>query len=426
MLFFYLSSFKRCPMSKSMKTFFKKWIDLFRNKLVKSYKDWFLDGDLAKPSPQQPASSHLLHQEKIFLKSVPLSKAREGAMIYASQLPVHLFPWVAALKSGVYQIGFPPAVQSQINSGMLNVTGGVARSSGGQIVAHGQSLTPLAVAAPIVLYQIGVMVFGASYLQKINRSLKKITEKLNTIYAFQLDKRTAQINSYFQEYSHLSKGILEFQKLGNVAELLKRIDTIKQLRLMNLSHLLHLQKNLHNEGEQLKDLESSDWVGSKNSTQSLKEAVGSYTRHLMDYKHSLFLDIIFTKTETCFSVFKSREETTSRVLQQKNQLKDFNKQFSSFENSLHKKTIQMINSYWNFEGTKRARREEVKEAWTKVKNIVPDFNNECLNHIKDTENRVKPHGQYTLFLNKTNVETKNQKPSPSDSDSDNHFQKTAA
>ena len=405
-----------------MKSFFKEWPSFFRHKLVKNYRNWFLGG-VAKTRSKSVYSKLPLHQ--ISLKSVLLNEVNEATMIYASQLPAHVFPWVIGLKKGIYQIGFPPAVQSQIQSGMLNVTGGVARNSGGQIVAHGQALNfiPM-VAAPIILYQIGVIIFGARYLQKINQSLKKITEKMNKIHAFQLDKRTAQINSYFQEYSHLSKGILEFSECGNVEETLKRIDIIKQLRLMNLSNLLHLQKDLHNEGEQLKGLQSSDWVGSKKSTQSLKEVIESYARHLMDYKHSLFLDVICTKTEICFSVSRSREETTSRLLQQKNQLKKFKQQMFSFEQSLDKKTLQLINSHWNRAETLSSRREEVWDSWQEVKNIIPDFSKVCLNHIKDTGARTQIQG-HTLFLNNTDVTViNNQKPPAFDSDSS--VKKTAA
>lgn len=76
------------------------------------------------------------------LKSITRQITDKENVVTASQLPTHIFPWVLNLKKGFYRITFSPEVLSQINSGALAVSGGVARNTSGQIVAIGRSISP--------------------------------------------------------------------------------------------------------------------------------------------------------------------------------------------------------------------------------------------------------------------------------------------
>ena len=104
----------------------------------------------------------LLTVERVFDQK----KASEENLIYTSQLPAHIFPWVVGMNSGIHLIKFSPTIQSQINSGILNITGGVARNQSGQIVVHGTNASLLSL-SPIILYQVGVIAFGAYHLKKM-------------------------------------------------------------------------------------------------------------------------------------------------------------------------------------------------------------------------------------------------------------------
>jgi len=136
-------------------------------------------------------------------------------LICASQLPVHIFPWVTSLK-GVYQVTFSPEILRKINNGFTSVSGGVVRDTSGQILEIGESVNHL---APIILYQMGVIAFGTYHLSEINKSLKKINRKLDEISKFQIDHRASQIDGYWKEFSHISEGINEFHQLGNITEI---------------------------------------------------------------------------------------------------------------------------------------------------------------------------------------------------------------
>ena len=129
----------------------------------------------------EPFSLEDLKKAGLEIKQVSnLKEEDKEKLVYASQLPAHIFPWVAGMTSGLHLIKFPPTIQSQINSGLLNITGGVARNQSGQIIAHGAGASLLSL-SPIILYQVGVIAFGTYHLKKINDSLKKINKKLDEI-----------------------------------------------------------------------------------------------------------------------------------------------------------------------------------------------------------------------------------------------------
>lgn len=317
-------------------------------------------------------------------------------LLYASQL-IPTLPWLGLLKNGVYQITFPSDIQSQINRGTLQVTGGTARNQAGQIISHGKNTTPL-IPSALVLYQLGVIVFGALHLQEINKSLKKINEKLNNIHNFQLDKRSAQINSHFQEFLHTSKGIVEFSKLGNMTEIQKRINIIKQIRFMNLSNLLHIQKNLQDKIKTLGSTNSSFALTSKREYENLSNTIDSHKRGLLDYKHSLFLDIICTKTEVNFSICKSNEEIYSRLSSQKNQLEFFKTHRNSFEKKLNQKTKELDGTFTPKETLKK-QRKYLKNSWKKEKEIIRDFDTQTIKHIRSIKKIIKSQDQ-TIIVKK--------------------------
>lgn len=78
-----------------------------------------------------------------------LETINKEKLVYASQLPAHIFPWVIGMKSGIYLIKFSPTIQSQVNSGLFHITGGVVRNQSGQIISHGTSASLLSL-SPIV------------------------------------------------------------------------------------------------------------------------------------------------------------------------------------------------------------------------------------------------------------------------------------
>ena len=103
------------------------------------------------------------------------------------------------------------------------------------------------------------------------------------------------------ELLHISKGIMEFNKLGNMTEVQTRIDLIKNIRIMNLPNLLHLQKNLQDELSYLKNLKRTSWFGSEKETTDLLNTIARYETILIDYSRSLLLDITCTEIEISFS-----------------------------------------------------------------------------------------------------------------------------
>ena len=320
-------------------------------------------------------------------------------LVYASQLPAHIFPWVAGMTSGLYLIKFSPTIQSQINSGLFNITGGVARNPSGQIVAHGSGASLLSL-SPIILYQVGVVAFGSYHLKKINESLQQINKKLAEIAAFLSDKRSAEIRGQLLELSHLSKGIMEFNKLGNITEVLKRIDSIKNIRIMNLPNLLHLQKNLKDELFYLKNLKRTSWFGSKKETMELLGSIYDYETILMDYSRSLLLDIICTKIEISFSICNSFEEVKSRLASQKNQTEFFKTQSSKFETVLNKKFSELIEgSWWSDDETIQKKRKTIKKSWKNLKKAILDLDTTYKSHIQSIENKTKTKDN-VIFLKK--------------------------
>ena len=327
--------------------------------------------------------------EKIGVTIESISKVNKEKLIYASQLPAHIFPWVAGMKSGYYLIKFPPTIQSQINSGLLNITGGVARNPSGQIVAHGSGASLLSL-SPIILYQVGVIAFGSYHLKKINESLQKINEKLDEVSVFLSDKRSAEIRGQILELLHISKGIMEFNKLGNMTEVQTRIDLIKNIRIMNLPNLLHLQKNLQDELSYLKNLKRTSWFGSEKETTDLLNTIARYETILIDYSRSLLLDITCTEIEISFSTCNSFTEVESRLSSQKNQTESLKKKSAEFEEVLNKKFSELIEDSWSDDEIIQERRKNIKTSWKQIKKIVRNLDITYKFHIQSIENKAKP------------------------------------
>ena len=341
-----------------------------------------------------------LEKAGLAFQPVPPEKIKKGCLIDASQVPVHILPHISLLKKvGVYQITFSPEIQSQIQMGTLKLTGGVVRDKTGRIVAHGANITP-AVTSVVMLYQIGVIVFGAHQLSKINKSLTVIQKKLDNIHGFQIDKRSAQISSHFKELSHISKGIFECSKLGNIKEVLNRIDIIKYIRVKNSTNLLHLKKNLKDSLYNLNSLESSSYFGSESNTKQLMDCLEYYARDITDYRSALFLDIILLKTEVCFSICKSFAETNSRLSDQEDHLVFFKNQQSSFERVLNTKISELVKSKFNKHETIKQRRAQISQSWRLKKTAFPDFNAKCRAEIQSIKRIIKPESNI-LFLRKS-------------------------
>ena len=327
-----------------------------------------------------------------------LKTINKEKLIYASQLPAHIFPWVVGMTSGIHLIKFPPAIQSQVTSGLFNITGGVARNQSGQIVSHGASASLISL-SPIILYQVGTIAFGAYHLKNINESLKKINKKLDEISSFLLDKRSAEISGLLLELSHISKGIIEFNKLGNFTEVLTRIDLIKHIRIMNLRNLLHLKKNLRDELNTLKNLKRTSWFGSEKETNTLRESIDSYETILVDYSRSLLLDIICTEVEVVFSICNSSEEVKSRLSSQSYQTEFLRTQSSEFGKTLNNKFSKLIEDSWNDDETIGERRKNIKTSWKKIEKAISDLDTTYRSHIQSIEDKVKPKDNI-IFLQK--------------------------
>ncbi len=379
-----------------MKQFLNILQQFFKKKLNKIYKSE------TQFSRQDNSFTSLKDLEKAGLafKPIPPEKIKKGCFIDTSQIPIHILPHISVLKSGVYQIKFSPEIQSRIAMGTFNVTGGVARNQSGQIVAHGVSVNPMVFTSAIFLYQIGVIVFGAHQLQKINKSLKSIQKKLDNIHGFQRDKRSAQISGYFKELSHISKGIFEFNKSGNIKEVLNRIDIIKHIRIKNLTNLLHLQKNLQDNLDNLKYLKRTSMFGSEGETKQIVDRLEYYARDITDYKSSLLLDIILLKTEVCFAMYKSFAEMNSRLSEQEEQLSFFENQQSSYESILNQKILELVKSKFNKNETIKLRRKGIRQSWQLKKSAFPDFNVRCRAEIQSVKYIINSKNNI-LFLRKS-------------------------
>lgn len=339
-----------------------------------------------------------LNQLGLNLKPVTDRIVNEENLIYASQLPAHVFPWALRLK-GVYQVTFKPEILSQIKSGVLSTSGGVARNASGQIAAIGKSINPLLVSSPAILYQIGVIVCGSYYLQSINKSLNKINKKLDEISKFQYDKRSAQIDSYLQEFYHLSKGIIDFRQWGNKSEVLNRIKRMQDMRMQNLSLLLHLQQNIADQEDQLKNLNRSSLFKSTTEFHKLKNLIKDHIRNINDYQKSLLLDILLTKVEVNFSLFHSRTETESRLSAQEEQITFFKSKGESFERMLNKKIPSLIKKKWFLsESDIKKKRKELRSFWSPVKKQTSQFEEECKKHIQSTKSVINSGGQSVFYL----------------------------
>ena len=328
-------------------------------------------------------------------QDIDKKKVSKENLIYASQLPAHIFPWVIGMKSGIHLIKFSPTIQSQINSGFFNVTGGVARNQSGQIMAHGVSTSLLSL-SPIILYQIGTIAFGTYHLKKINKSLEKINKKLDEISSFLLEKRSSEIIGLSLELSHISKGIIEFKKLGNLTEVFARVDLIKNIRVMNLPNLIHLQKNLQNKLNNLKNLERTSLFGSEAENKDLMDSIDAYDTVLVDYSRSLLLDIICTEIEVSFSKF-SAEEVKSRLKFQNNQTKFLKSRSSAFKSTLYEKMSELIDSSVNKDKTKAERRKNIKSSWKKIEKRIPGLYNLYKKHLLSIENKINSKSN-TIFL----------------------------
>lgn len=340
--------------------------------------------------------------EKIGLEITPVSDSKvinKNKLISASQLPLHIFPWVSGMKNGTYLIKFPPEIQSQISSGFFNVTGGVARNRFGQIVSHGTSATSFLLLSPIILYQIGVIAFGVFYLKKINESLEKINKNLEDISSFLIDKRTAEINALILELLHISKGIIEFDKLGNLTEVLSRVDFIKQIRIKNLPNLLHLQKQLQDELNNLNHLKRESWFGSKKETQILLDSIAGYEIILVDYSRSLLLDIMCTEIEVVFSICNSSEEVKSRLSSQNSQQKFLKKQSSAFGKTLNNKFKELIKDSWCDDEIIEKKRKTIKASWNPIKKNITKVDTTYKQHIQSIEDKIKSKDNL-IFLKK--------------------------
>ena len=291
------------------------------------------------------------------------------------------------MEGGIYLIKFPPKIQSQVSSGFLNITGGVARNQSGQIVSHGANASLISL-TPIILYQVGVFAFGAYYLKQINQSLEKINKKLDKIFGFLEDKRSAEISGLLLELSHISKGIIEFNKAFNLTEILTRIDLIKHIRIMNMPNLLHLQKNLEDELTNLKTIEKTSWFKKEKETEALLKSISDYERILVDYNRSLFLDIICTKIDVIFSICSSTEEVKSRLKSQNDQINFSKKKLSEFEENLNNKFSELIkNSFFDSNKIIEKKRKDIKNSWERSKETIPELNKKCEEHIKSIEDK---------------------------------------
>ena len=343
-----------------------------------------------------------LEKTGLEIKQVPDSKAvNKEKIIYASQLPAHIFPWVIGMNAGIHLIRFPPEIQSQINSGFLSVTGGVARDQYGPIVSHGANASLLSL-SPIMLYQVGVIVFGAYHLKKINKSLEKINKRLDEISSFLIDKRSAEVSGLSLELLHISKGIIEFNKSGNFSEIFNRINLIKHIRIMNSRNLLHLQKELQYKLNNLKNLKRKSWFGSEKEAKTLLSSIADYETILVDYSRSLFLDIICTEVEVAFSMRCSSEEVKSRLSFQRDQTKFLRAKSSVFGKTLNNKFSELIEESWNDDEIIEKRIKNIRLSWKQIRKKSTELDIIYKKHIQSIEDKIKPKDNI-IFLKKDDI-----------------------
>lgn len=312
----------------------------------------------------------------------------EKSLIHASQLSPHFLPWTALLKSGVYCVHFSPELKSRISGTLLASNVGSLPSH--SVVSAG--LNPLVALSSVLLYQAGVMVFGAWHLKKISKSLGNLNKKLDDVHNFQWDRRSSKIKAHFQEFLHLSEGIVEFKEKGNIAEIQRRLKTIRHIRLINGAHLLHLRKNLMDRRLRLSRLTGASVVfKSDKELNELISLVEAYGKNLMDYKLSLFLDIICVNVEVVFSLARSVRETESRLKAEQGHIQLFQEETALFENSLFEKIPKLIKKgLFEREGDLNERKKRVERAWKSLKNeIISDFDQECSKHIESTREALE-------------------------------------
>ena len=356
-----------------------------KSAILKWWRAFFKEPDGARLNPFS-----LKDLAKAGLKIRPAGKGEynEKSLIHASQLSPHVLPWTALLKSGVYCIHFSPELKSRISGALLASNVGALPSQ--SVVSAG--LNPLVALSSVLLYQAGVMVFGAWHLKKISESLGNLNKKLDDVHNFQQDRRSSKIKAHFQEFLHLSEGIVEFKEKGNIAEIQRRLKTIRHIRLINGAHLLHLRKNLIDRRVRLTRLTGSAVVfKSEKELSELMSAIEAYGKNLMDYKLSLFLDIICVNVETVFSLARSFRETESRLKAGQSHIKFFQEETALFETSLFEKIPKLIKKgLFEREGDLNERKKKAVSAWKNVKNeIISDFDQECGKHIKSTKEALE-------------------------------------
>ena len=337
----------------------------------------------------------LLTVERVFNEK-KISEENKERLVYASQLPAHIVSWVVGKASGMHLIKFSPEIQSQISSGFFTATGGVARNQSGQIMAIGTSAN-LLLLSPIILYQVGTIAFGAYHLKKINESLEKINKKLDKISSFLINKRSAEIEGHCLELLHLSKGIIDFKKQGNITEVFNRVNLIKNIRIMNLPNLLHLKKNLQQELNQLKVLERKSWFGSEKEAIALLDSVGSYKTTLVDYSYSLLLDVISSEIEVVFSINNSSEEVKSRLSSFNDHRKCLKEYSSNFEKTLNDKFSELIEDSWSDVEDIEERRKNIKTPWKRIKKSITELDITYKKHVQFIEDKIKPRNNSILL-----------------------------
>ena len=352
----------------------------------------FRKDSLKQKYPKPLSSMDSLTSMGLKIRPITRTSLKDKTVICSSQLPLHIMPWIGSLKQGIYQITFHPEVQSQIKSGVFTLTGGVARNQSGQIIAHGRNVNPLIAPSPLILYQMASIALGVAHLSKINESLKNIDKKLDEIFDFLQDERSARIEGGFQEFLHVSKGIMEFYKSSNISEVLHRIDMVRHIRTKNLPHILHLKKDISCSLEDLKQLERSSWLFSEKETEDLLESIDLYENYLINYGHSLLLNIICTKTEIAFSMYYSIKETESRLLSQTKDFEFLKQSQNNFEKVLKKQIPKLIED-------DNIKKRKVRERWKKTKEIVDHFNKTIEKHNQSVKHIMQPR-DHTIFLQK--------------------------
>ena len=349
------------------------------------WRSFFKEPSARSARPARPLSLEDLEKAGLKIRPARPEEFNEKSLIHASQLSPHILPWTALLKSGVYCVQFSPALKSQMAGGFLS-------SPAGSLSARPTGLHPLAVLSPVLLYQAGVMVFGAWHLKKISESLGNLNKKLDDVHNFQWDRRSSKIKAHFQEFLHLSEGIVEFKEKGNIREIQNRLKSIRYIRLINGAHLLHLKKNLTDRRMKLGRLTGSSVVfKSGKELSELMSSVESYGKNLMDYKLSLFLDIICVNVEVVFSVARSLRETESRLKAEEGHIRLFREETGLFETALFDKIPKLVKKgLFEREEGLNERKRKVESAWKNLKNeIICDFDHECGKHIKSTREALK-------------------------------------